>query len=180
MKRLIEKIKRELERLRRLWDAWNTPLPEPPEDDATEPDDPQPPPHPPDGLPENVRWLHHDVSGWPVTSVLTAYVRGSSIHLDYDASRRWPVNPVEGGTVANPWILVNQGGQWYAATFEWLRAGQTSKPVKTVKGDHIKVSPLNTFSPRSGERYGFMVSGLARSHHRNVQERTNVSWLVWP
>jgi hypothetical protein len=47
-------------------------------------------------------------------------------------------------------------------------------------GDHIKVPPLNRWRPRSGERFGIMVSGLARSTQRNVQERSNVSMVTWP
>ena len=47
-------------------------------------------------------------------------------------------------------------------------------------GDHIKVAPLNRWRPRSGERFGIMVSGLARSTQRNVQERSNVSMVTWP
>ena len=63
---------------------------------------------------------------------------------------------------------------------EWLRTGQTTKSARSVNGDHIKVSPLNRWAPRSGETYGFMVSGLARTEARNVQERTNVLMVRWP
>ena len=80
-------------------------------------------------------------------------------------------------------MFVNLNGQWYAATFEWLRQGQTSKPKGVLDGsmgDHIKVPPLNRWRPRSGERIGLMVSGLARTKMRNVQERSNVSMVTWP
>ncbi len=128
-----------------------------------------------------VQWLHTDVSGWNQTANLKVSFSGDQINLNYDKAGSWPAKNIDGTSVnANPWIFVNQGGTWYAATWEWLRPGQTSKPKKVVEGGHIGVSPLTGFRPRSGEVYGFMVSGLARSSARNVQERSNVALVVWP
>jgi len=126
-----------------------------------------------------IKWLHTDVSSWPVTASLSASV-GGSINMPYTKARVWPA---VGGLNANPWVIVNMNGQWYAATFEWFRFGQTSKPKGVLDGsmgDHIKVSPLNKWRPRSGERFGLMVSGLARTSTRNVKERSNVSMVTWP
>ena len=84
---------------------------------------------------------------------------------------------------ANPWVFANIGGQWYAGTFEWLRYGQTSKPKGVLDGslgNHIKVSPMSSWYPRSGERIGLMVSGLARTSSRNVRERSNIVMVTWP
>ena len=53
-------------------------------------------------------------------------------------------------------------------------------PEEAVAVDHIKRSPLNNFTPQSGVRYGFMVSGLARDSTRNVEERSNVVFITWP
>ena len=61
-----------------------------------------------------------------------------------------------------------------------MRKGQTVKARKSVAGDHIKQAPLQHFRPQSGVEYGFMVSGLCRAGHSNVQERTNVVMYVWP
>ena len=154
------------------------------------PTDPTPTDPPTDGTTTNglwpseitgtVKFLHTDVSSWPVTASMSASVSGSTINFPYSKSRVWPAVD---GVNANPWVFVNMNGQWYAATFEWFRAGQTSKPVGVLdgsKGDHIKVSPLNGWRPRSGERIGIMVSGLARTKMRNVQERSNVSMVTWP
>ncbi len=128
-----------------------------------------------------VEWLHSDVSGWSRTASLSVTISSSTITLDYDKASDWPGVDVNGTSLnANPWIFVYQGGVWYAATFEWLRPGQTSKPTYTVAGDHIKVSPLDNFSPVSGTQYGFMVSGLARTSTRNVEERSNVVMATWP
>lgn len=128
-----------------------------------------------------IKWLHTDVSSWPVTASLTANVDRGWINFPYSKSRTWPaVN----GVNANPWVIVKwTDGRWYAATFEWLRFGQTSKPVGVLdgsRGDHIKKPPLSNWRPHSGERFGIMVSGLARDGTRNVLERSNVVMVTWP
>jgi hypothetical protein len=129
-----------------------------------------------------VSWLHTNVSGWSQTATLRyVSIRGSSITLQYDKANSWPAVNHAGATVnANPWIFVNRGGRWYGATWEWMRKGQVTKAVSSVHGSHIKKAPLNNFVPKSGETYGFMVSGLARDKTRNVRERSNVVMLRWP
>lgn len=125
-----------------------------------------------------VVWLHANVSGWAQTGSLGGIsISGDMINLPYDKAKVWPP---KGDLNANPWIFVWQDGTWYAATWEWLRFGQTSKAVAAVNGDHIKKPPLDNFSPVSGTSYGFMVSGLARDDTRNVSERTNVVMFRWP
>ena len=116
-----------------------------------------------------------------MTASLTASVDGGWIRFPYSKSTVWPaVN----GVNANPWVIVKwTDGRWYAATFEWLRFGQTSKPVGVLdgsRGDHIKKPPLSGWRPHSGERFGIMVSGLARDGTRNVLERSNVVMVTWP
>lgn len=129
----------------------------------------------------SVVWQDTNVSGWEQTSTLNVTISGGTITLDYDKAGSWPAGTVDGTSVnANPWVFVNLDGTWYAATFEWLRPGQISKPTFTVDGSHIQASPLNSWSPTSGETYGFMVSGLARSSIRNVEERTQVVMATWP
>lgn len=125
-----------------------------------------------------IHWLYPDVSSWPQTATLNASVAGGRINLSYDKAKIWPARS---GANANPWVFVNLNGQWYAATFEYLRHGQTSKPTSVLAGnDHIKVAPLNKWRARSGERIGLMVSGLARGGFRNVKERSNVVMVTWP
>ena len=127
----------------------------------------------------NVEWLHTDVSSWAQTAKLTVTLTSSSIVLNYDKANVWPAID---GVNANPWIFVPKGDgkSWYAATFEWMRPGQTSKSINSVKGDHIKKAPLQDFVPVPGTWYGFMVSGLCRDSKRNVYERSNVYMLQWP
>ena len=131
-----------------------------------------------------IQWLNPvgDITGWAETATLNAQVGGGSISMPYSKSRVWP--GVD-GVNANPWAIVNINGQWYAGTFEYLRAGQTSKPMGVLSktggfGDHFKVAPLSSWTPRSGERFGLMVSGLARGSLRNVKERSNISMVTWP
>ena len=126
-----------------------------------------------------VIWLHTNVSSWAVTSPLSvSFPNSSQIRLDYDKADVWPGNGE--GLNGNPWIFVYQDNQWYAATWEWLRVGQTVKNKSSVAGDHIKKAPLQDFHPVSGTLYGFMVSGLARDSQRNVLERTPVVMVRWP
>ena len=138
-----------------------------------------------------VEWLHHDVSDWPETSTITG------VEIDDDASGRiciehtkrddWPgVRGVVSVVVAgNPWVFAQVDGQWYAATYEWLRPGQRCKlegktPSREL-GPHIKRAPLDRWVPQSGERVGFMVSTPARTGPRGpLRERSNIEFVVWP
>lgn len=126
-----------------------------------------------------VRWLHSDVQSWPVTTVLKPSVRGGKIGLSYDKAKTWPER---NGVNANPWVIVKwSDGKWYAATWEWLRFGQTSKDMSGKSwGGHIKRSPLSSWEPASGETVYLMVSGLARDKTRNAQERSDPVKVVWP
>ena len=113
---------------------------------------------------------------------LNASVGGGMISLPYDKARVWPQRS---GVNANPWAIVKINGQWYAATWEYLKFGQIAKPACVLgkcggQGDHFKVAPLSSWRPVSGERFGLMVSGLARGNLRNVKERSNVSMVTWP
>ena len=132
---------------------------------------------------ENVTWLHTDVSGWKQTGTLKSVsTTSNTIKLDYNKAKVWPAKKYNKDSPlvnANPWIFVKQDGIWYAATFEWLRPGHTTKDKKTVAGNHIKRDPLKNFKPKKGETYGFMVSGLARDKTRNTEERTNVVMFKW-
>lgn len=133
----------------------------------------------------DVKWLHANVRDWPATAQMTASISGGQIRFPYDKSDAWPVatSGTGKGTNANVWAIVQISGKWFAATWEWLRKGQTSKPVGCLdgsKGDHFKVSPLNNWRPKSGDQFYLMVSGHARSTGRNVEERSNVFKVTWP
>lgn len=134
-----------------------------------------------------VVWLHRSPMFWSVTRSLKVNVTGDKIILDYGDASQWPGKEKKRSgsneiimVNANPWVFVPHEGKVYAATFEWLRVGQNSKGKKTVNGDHIKKSPLRNWSPVSGQKYYFMVSGLARDHQANIRERSNVVGYIWP
>ncbi|MBR57033.1 MAG: hypothetical protein CMH54_03135 [Myxococcales bacterium] len=145
--------------------------------------------NPPPGAPDlnSVIWLHTNVSGWPVTSNLSSVsINGGHICLEYDKKNVWPIATIGAENteiVANPWIFIPHNGQWYGATWEWMRPGQTCKAKTSVAGDHIKQPPFDAASgwtPTSGQTYYFMVSAPARMGQMTVAERTNLVPLVWP
>ena len=131
-----------------------------------------------------VTWLHTNVSGWPVTSTITSTSIGNPpICINHTKSGAWP-SVQAGGTIVegNPWVFANVGGQWYAATYKWIRPGQTCKQISASNiGGHIKQNPLTGWSPKSGEQIGLMVSTPARFGPQGpVNERSNVVLTTWP
>lgn len=134
---------------------------------------------------DGVVWLGLDISSWPRTATLNAFIANGVLKLQNDKINTWPGSiEARGGGAINGvvWVFVDINGTWYAATWEWLRKGQHEKLVQWVKGTdgHIQSAPLNTWVPRSGETYGFMVSTPARGGVRTIDERSNVSLVKWP
>lgn len=130
-----------------------------------------------------VNWLHTDVSSWPATSKITDVDIGSNtITIDHTKSGEWPEMPfgdilVEG----NPWVFVNRNGEWYGATYDWLRPGQTEKQVSaTDVAENSRQEPIASWTPQAGELVGFMVSTPARDSSRTSNERSNVVLTHWP
>jgi hypothetical protein len=121
-------------------------------------------------------FLGLDVSGWAQTATLTASMSGGKVTLNYDKADVWPAVD---GAVANPWAIVDYNGQRYAATWEWLKPGQTLKDMsgKSWSG-HFKRGELSGWEPTAGDRIGLFVSGLCRDTRRNVSERSNVVWVT--
>ena len=143
----------------------------------------------PDEL-SQVRWLHTDVSNWPVTTTLSVTLGGGRICMEYDKKDVWPsveIRHTSGerniDVVANPWVFLEYQGQWYAGTWEWLVVGATCKNQSSVAGDHIKKPefiPLD-WRPTSGQRLYIMVSALARFPQiANIQERSQIVEIIWP
>jgi hypothetical protein len=123
-----------------------------------------------------VTFLGLDVSGWSQTATLTASMSGGKVTLNYDKASVWPAVD---GAVANPWAIVDYNGQRYAATWEWLKPGQTLKDMsgKSWSG-HFKRGELSGWEPTAGDRIGLFVSGLCRDTRRNVSERSNIVWVT--
>ena len=144
-----------------------------------------PEPDPSDDLPAGITWLNVDASGWPVTARLNVSVNGNSLTMDSDKKTVWPdmrMKASDGSPMnATAVALIQHGGKWYATAFEFMKHGQSVKSVSgSFRGgnDHMK-APLNTFVPRSGERYGFIITTPSRSE-TTINERSNVVWIVWP
>jgi hypothetical protein len=123
-----------------------------------------------------VTFLGLDVSGWSQTATLTASMSGGKVTLDYDKASVWAAVD---GAVANPWAIVAKDGKVYAATWEWLKPGQTLKDMSGKSwSDHFKRGELSGWEPTAGDRIGLFVSGLCRDTRRNVSERSNIVWVT--
>ena len=124
------------------------------------------------------------VGNWAETATLSSVSADNSvIRLNYDKSGVWPNSTlVTEATNANPWIVIWRNGAWRATTFSWLRPNQTEKDVGDVFfGGLGGGQTFGNFKPVAGERYGFMVSGIARDMSmNNVRERSNILMYTWP
>lgn len=134
----------------------------------------------------NVDWADTNVSSWTQTSeVQSVTFSGRDISFPHTKAGVWPANynttvfpgvPVEG----NLWVFAYRNGKWQAATAEWLRPGQTVKKTSNITDACGALhGGLSSFTPAADELMGFMVSGLARSSDRNVEERSNVYMQRW-
>jgi hypothetical protein len=133
--------------------------------------------------PGSVSWLHDNASSWPKTSTLNSISIGpNSVKFPHSKAGQWPTFTVNSTLLeGNPWFFANIGGQWYGATWEWLRPGQTSKSISPdAYGPHIKRSPMSTWIPSPGEQVGFMVSTRARDGVSSGDERTAICTFNFP
>ena len=131
-----------------------------------------------------VNWLDTNVSDWAQTSAITGVTIGSPpIAIEHTKAGQWPAITA-GGTVVegNPWVFANVDGEWYAATYEWLRPGQTEKQISAEEiGANTKKAPLDGWQPKSGDIVGLMVSTPARFGPEGpTNERSNVVLITWP
>ncbi len=121
------------------------------------------------------------VKSWPIGSTLpTMTVANGFITIPYSATLSWPritINSTQ--VVSNAWGIVKKDGRWKAGTWEWLRPGQISKPIKSFHTCcHFKPA-IGSFTPRNGDIYGFFVSGTIRSGINNIPRRTNYVVYEW-
>lgn len=143
--------------------------------------------------PRQIRWLSPastDVSGWAITSQVTSVeIDGDRICINHTKSGQWPLVSIDGNPPnieGNPMIVVNIGGQWYGAGFDWFGAGRTCKwlPPHEYGRDQIRVAPLDASwpGPRSGDTVGLLVSTPSsdRIGVRSVNERSNIVLVRWP
>lgn len=133
--------------------------------------------------PGSVTWLHDNASSWPKTSTLNSITIGpDTVKFPHSKAGQWMTFTVNGELLeGNPWFFANIEGQWYGATWEWLRPGQTSKSISPdAYGDHIKRSPMDSWLPEPLETVGFMVSTRARDGVSSGDERTAICTFEFP
>ena len=121
--------------------------------------------------------LQVSVTSSPVNSF------GRGVVLNSDKASVWRNGSgVVSGVNANAWIFAKFGDNWYGATWEFIRKGQTIKSEGALIPGHFKgAPPWTSFSRTTGAYYGFMTSGLTRNgpSQVNVRERSNISWYQW-
>lgn len=135
----------------------------------------------------SLKWLHPNASDWEISSTVTSVsVTSSLICIRHTKAGGWPVRD---GLEGNPWIVAQVGGTWYAANYEWLRSGQVCKGlgvpsdypnIAKALGPHIKIPPLSSWVPKSGETVYLFVTTLARAGVRSSDERSNIVKVIWP
>lgn len=144
------------------------------------------------GFPDDfsdVIWIDPDISSFPVTSTISANVSGSRLQIQDTKRSVWPrrfhTDLQSDCCNRSLWIFIKLDGQWYAATFEYMRFSQIDKLAEAVNGGQIKRAPFSStgyeWHPAEGEVYGFMTSGMARFNlnNLNVSERSNISLYRW-
>ena len=151
---------------------------------------------------DKVTWLRdQNVSGWEESSEITSVEVKSNgqICIDHTEFGQWPSGTPfpdsDDEFEGNAWVIVKLNGQYYASTYEWLRAnnpsqrcklgeeGNISETYHELGRDQIRIAPLDaSWIPQGGDVIGFMVSGLARHQHTipNVRKRTNIQWYRLP
>ena len=69
--------------------------------------------------PAPIRWLHTDVSAWPIASqVLRVSVGERDVCIDHTAAGSWPTSALGSILVeGNAWIFAQVDGVWYGATW---------------------------------------------------------------
>lgn len=97
---------------------------------------------------------------------------------------RWPRADFSTNGVivdSNAWVFANINGIWYAATWVWFIPEEVCKNLGAHDFQtHVAgVSSLKTWTPRSGELNGLMVSTPARHGNGPVNERSNVVLVRW-
>jgi hypothetical protein len=146
-------------------------------------------------LSQNVKWLDFNIvaAGWNETAKLNVSLDGTFVYVDSDKKNVWPNhynNILDNDCCSQSiWAVVQDGGQWYALTWEWQARGRKEKLRGSFDGGHMKRAPFFTgggegdwWQPKNGEIYGLMVSDFARfgtESFATFKERSNVAWLKW-
>lgn len=137
--------------------------------------------------PNAVIYLHRNIANWPITSMVTGLsVSSGEICVFHTGAGTFPTSPFgsPGEEIAiegNVWVFAMINGQWYGATWDWLRPGQECKAEgpSSLGPEQIRVPPMDgSWRPQSGDTLCFAISTRARDEVEAGQERTNIACTV--
>jgi hypothetical protein len=132
-----------------------------------------------------VIYLHRNIANWAQISTVTDIRIGSSeICVYHTGAGQFPQSiygdiSIEG----NVWVFAPIGGQWYGATWDWLRPGQECKGENTnqLGVDQIRIPPMDGgWRPPSGSPICFAMSARARDDVEAGEVRTNIKCTTVP
>jgi hypothetical protein len=133
-----------------------------------------------------VTFHHTSPAKFKVTAKLSnVRISGLTISWDWSHPAAWPV-PYDSGVLGNMWVFAKIGGQWHAATWEWLRTSTNRVTLEAKAGQppfiQASASPISDWYPKSGEEIGFMASTPCRSGipAGSPRERSPIVKTVWP
>src|SRR3989344_1999254 len=126
-----------------------------------------------------------DIASWPVSNTLTLNsVSFSGPNICLNHTMPWPSTWIDDPNFgidvpASGWVFIWRNGGWHAATFEYYyrNGGEAECREAGSVWDNVRFNSV--FASKTGETYGFMISGLARAGHRNIRERSNVIMKTW-
>lgn len=138
-----------------------------------------------------VTFLHRSIKDWAVTSTITSVSftpLGSpegSICIPHTKAGQWPSTAFGEITVeGNPWVFAEINGQWYGATYDWIRTGGQAckgERLEALGPDQIRIPPMDGgWVPRPGQWLCFAQSTRARDGVFAGMERSNVACAPVP
>ncbi len=117
-------------------------------------------------------YCREPVMSWPVTQPnVQAVVSGGRVIFEGYNSHAWTPAFGEKQVNANSFVgYQKEDGTYHMQTWEYV-----------PKGRNERGTDFGSFRPSSGQTVYFMVSGLCRDgSQRNVEERSNISSVIWP
>lgn len=131
---------------------------------------------------ENITWDNGqagDVGAWEVTAKITdASHTSSRLTMVNNCSDVWPHVQKAGWdkpSVGNYWVIGQVGGNWYAATVDWVGVNRHGMHSPHFNGDDDMYGRLGSWRPQKGEEAFVMISTHARSGViNNNKQRTQI------
>ena len=135
----------------------------------------------------SVIYLHRNIADWEQISVMDGAaisITPSQICFPHSGAGSMPRSifidlEIEG----NVWVFAPINGQWYGATWDWLRVGQVCKGenLETLGVDQIRIPPMDhNWRAPFGSPICFAVSSRARDDVEGGRARTNIACTTVP